>query len=248
MNKIFDKKLLEKKLNWQTNVSIKNISKNEETGIIEFDAIANQTGIVDSYGDVTIAGSFTETVKTDPGVPALYNHNSDQVIGTSLLSESSDGSLLAKFKINSNTQLGKEVSELTNQFKTDGVQMGVSIGYWIVDYKEAVEYEENLPNGAVWVLTEVKVVEVSITPFPANEESFIKNKKEKTELNGLEKINSILNKCSNILIENTNCNFIKSIDFTEIMKLEKVSTLDELSLKWEVDLEDIKKIKLFQKN
>lgn len=248
MDKNFDEKLLEKKLNWQTKIWIKNISENEETGIVEFNAIANQTGVVDNYGDITVVGSFTETVKNDPIIPALFNHDSDKVIGTSTLSESADGSLLTKFKINSKTQLGKEVSELTNQFKNDGVQMGVSIGYWIEEYEAAADYEKSLPNGAVWVLTKLKVVEVSIAPFPANEESFVKNKNLKPELNDLEKINFILNKCSNILIKNTNSNFIKSIDFLEIMKIEKVSTLEELSLKWEVEIEDIKKIKLFQKN
>jgi HK97 family phage prohead protease len=119
----------------------------------EFSGYASTYGNTDSTGDVIISGAFTRTLQSGKERPLLYQHRDP--IGLVTLTDTPEG-LVAKGKLSLDVQLAKDAYALLR----DGVIKAMSIGFETIkaDYKGSVRY-----------LSEIKLWEVSLVTFPANE-------------------------------------------------------------------------------
>lgn len=166
-------------------LEIKDEVADDKIAIIE--GVANRANVVDQGGDLTSKDTFVNTVKERPKVPLLASHNWDKCIGINELALDSDGSLKTIIQINLETQEGREQYSLAKQFKEQGVPYGLSIGYRTIKERQ----DENGVN----VLEEVDVREVSLTPFPMNQESTVTDVKEEIDIEKIRK-----NKIKKLLI------------------------------------------------
>jgi HK97 family phage prohead protease len=140
---------------------IKSVS---ETG--QFSGLASTYGNRDLGGDVVMPGAFTKTLQTNAERPLLMAHRDP--IGLVKLTDSADG-LLAEGQLSLGLQLGKDAYTLLK----DRVIRGLSIGYQTI--KDQIV-------GDVRQLLELKLFEVSLTPFPLNEEARITEVKNMDEV------------------------------------------------------------------
>lgn len=133
---------------------------------------ANKFGYFEGYGaifgnrdavnDIIAPGAFIETLKKD-GLPAmLLHHDSDCVIGRFTEAQEDERGLYLKGEINLDVQKGREAHSLLRQ----GALKGLSIGYLTQDFA----YDQ---TSGVRTLKKVKLLEVSIVTFPANEKAKI---------------------------------------------------------------------------
>ena len=125
-----------------------------ETG--RFSGWASIYGNVDAVGDVVDVGAFAKTIQEHGDqVPILWAHNSDEPIGIGTLTDSPHG-LAVDAQLDLDVQAGKDAySRLKKQ-----IVKGLSIGFRTVT-KAVVD--------GVRHLKEVRLYEVSLVLFPANE-------------------------------------------------------------------------------
>ena len=123
-----------------------------------FEGHAAVFGNVDSYGDIIEPGAFSKTIRErGRSVPVLWQHDQRQPIGTGEVFESSNG-LVIKGRILPGLTRGREALLLLRE----GIVKGLSIGYSVV--KDAYDSDRKVRR-----LTELKLYEVSVVTFPANE-------------------------------------------------------------------------------
>lgn len=158
-------------------LEIKDEISDEKIAIIE--GIANRANVVDQGGDLTNKDTFVDTVKERPKVPLLASHNWDKCIGINELAIDSDGSLKTTIQINLDTQEGREQYSLVKQFKEQDIPYGLSIGYRTI--------KERQDDNGINILEAVDVREVSLTPFPMNQESTITAVKKETDIEKIRK-------------------------------------------------------------
>lgn len=120
-------------------------------------------GNVDSYDDVVAPGAYAMSIadfsKGSARLPMLWQHNTSQPIGIfPTLKEDSRG-LYLEGAINLDVQAGREAYALLKQ----GAISGLSIGYRPV----TSEYRDD----GIRILKEVKLYEISLVTFPANDEA-----------------------------------------------------------------------------
>ena len=132
-----------------------------------FSGVASTYGNTDLGGDVVMPGAFDRTL-TEAGKqrPLLWQHS--QPIGLVTLTDSPAG-LAAEGQLSLGATLGKDAYVLLK----DGVVGGLSIGYQTV--KEQFV-------GDVRQLLEVKLYEVSLVTFPANQMATVTNVKSMDEV------------------------------------------------------------------
>lgn len=134
------------------------------------------TGIIEGYGstfggepdacnDVVAQGAFAKSLIERPNIKLLFGHDWNQVIGKLTEVYEDAKGLHFKAKI-SQTERGKEVLQLIK----DGVLDKTSIGYTT----QKATYRED----GVRVLEELKLYELSVVPFPANENASITGAKQ----------------------------------------------------------------------
>src|SRR6185437_7491887 len=129
-----------------------------------FEGYGSVFGNVDSYGDIVDKGAFEKTLKDRAGkVRLLWQHDSREVIG--VFTELSEDSVGLKFKaqLNLDVQRGKEAYSLLKQGAIDGM----SIGYI------TIRSAPNAAQASITHLSEVKLYEISLVTFPANEEATV---------------------------------------------------------------------------
>lgn len=127
-----------------------------------FEAYGSIFGNVDSYGDIVDKGAFTKTL-ADRGnkVRLLWQHDSTKPIGKFTSLSEDDMGLKCVGSLNLNVQQGKEAYE---HLKHGDIE-GMSIGFIpLKDYRDA-------QDTSIKHLSEVKLYEVSLVTFPANEEA-----------------------------------------------------------------------------
>jgi HK97 family phage prohead protease len=128
----------------------------EATG--SFEGIASVYGNVDSYGDIVEAGAFSKTIaERGRSVPILWQHDSRLPIGTGEVYDAG-GHLGIKGRIIDSVSYGADALKLIRE----GVVKGLSIGYTVL--KDAWDADRK-----VRLLKEIKLFEVSVVTFPANE-------------------------------------------------------------------------------
>jgi len=136
-----------------------------ETG--QFTGYASVYDIVDQMGDVVEHGAFTKTIQEHGSqIPILWQHNSDEPIGIGTLTDSEHGLII-------NGKLELELPEGQKSYirLKRGLAKGLSIGYRTIT--EAMEKGKRL-------LKEIKLYEVSIVVFPANELALVTSVKSES--------------------------------------------------------------------
>lgn len=163
----------------------------------EFEGIGNAFGNLDSYGDVTLPGAFSKTLKRfkQQGV-LLYQHVPSMAIGKPIECREVDEGLYLKGRI-SETTLGKDVLTLLR----DGVIRKMSIGYnvvraeWFETTKAFREWAkgQGMEQRIDWstlsdwkygirALAEIELWETSLVTFAANDRSDVTGVKATTGL------------------------------------------------------------------
>lgn len=123
---------------------------------------ASVWGNKDSYGDVMHKGSFAKTLKervSKNRIKVFYQHH--EPVGVLLEAKEDDTGLWTKARI-SKTSLGDDVLELIRDKAVDTMSFGYSV------VKEDWDDETKTNN-----VREVRLMEVSYVPIPANEEAMI---------------------------------------------------------------------------
>jgi uncharacterized protein len=136
--------------------SFEEIKADDDTRTIEgFASVFNN---IDSYSDIVMPGAFAKTLaRRKKPVPMLWQHDSREVIGKWDELEEREKGLFVKGKI-IDTQTGLDAYKLVKE----GAVSGMSIGYG------TEKYEIDNDKGTRKLL-EVKLYEVSLVTFPANE-------------------------------------------------------------------------------
>jgi HK97 family phage prohead protease len=124
----------------------------------QFTGRAAVFGNIDAYDDVIVPGAFTKTLSENAGAgwPILWQHDSYEPVGLIEEASQTDQALDVVGQINLDVRRGVEAHSLLKQKAIKGL----SIGY------EAVQQTF---DGMVRFLREVKLWEVSLATFPANE-------------------------------------------------------------------------------
>ncbi len=139
------------------------IKEVSEDGV--FVGLASTYDNVDLGGDVVRPGAFKKTINEMKSVPILLGHDSDKVIGEGTLRDSKDG-LVIEGKLD--IDIDPEAATTHKKMKRGRIK-GLSIGFTTV--KDAIK-------DGVRELLELKVWEVSLTPFPMNTHAFVTAVKE----------------------------------------------------------------------
>jgi HK97 family phage prohead protease len=128
----------------------------------QFEGYGSVFGVVDSYRDVVEKGAFVESLDKH-GMPKLLLQHSSWMVGGKYLEVYEDEKgLVVKGELNLEVQSAREVYSLMKQ----GAISGLSIGYSVLE-------EEVDRNTGVNHLKKLRLYEVSIVTFPANESANI---------------------------------------------------------------------------
>jgi len=125
----------------------------DEAGV--FEGYAAVFGNEDLGGDVIEPGAFKKTLKENPTLPILWQHDVREPIGVTLEACEDGKGLRVRGQLNLETSRGREAYALLKQ----GALRGLSIGYDTI--KEAW-------HGSVRRLKEVRLWEWSLVTFPMN--------------------------------------------------------------------------------
>jgi HK97 family phage prohead protease len=130
-----------------------------------FTGLASTYGNVDQGGDEVIPGAFTKTLSDARGrFPLLMGHDTQEQIGYAELQDSNSG-LMVNGKLIMHTEKSRQAYAL---MKAKALR-GLSIGYDTI---------RSAMKGSVRQLTEVKLYEISLTPFPMNEMALVTSVKD----------------------------------------------------------------------
>lgn len=128
----------------------------------EFEGYGSVFGVVDSYRDVVDKGAFVESLEKH-GLPKLLLQHSSWMVGGKYLEVfEDDKGLFVKGQLNLEVQAAREAYSLMKQ---DAIS-GLSIGYSVLE--EDMDRETGVTH-----LKKVRLYEVSIVTFPANESATI---------------------------------------------------------------------------
>lgn len=108
-------------------------------------------------------GAFDKTLADGHNIYAMYNHNSDKILGStrsgSLKLNVDNIGLHFELRINPNISYANDIAELVKS----GDLEGCSFGFWVTD--DEWTYTEDKVD--LRIIKEVELIEVTITPFPA---------------------------------------------------------------------------------
>lgn len=124
----------------------------------KFSGYGSVFNVIDSYKEVVEKGAFTDSLNKH-GLPALlWQHRSSEVCGVYVAAKEDDRGLYVEGQLNLETQVGREAYALLKQ----GALKGLSIGFrTLID-------EFNRETG-INHIKKVRLYEVSLVTFPANE-------------------------------------------------------------------------------
>jgi uncharacterized protein len=138
------------------------------------EADGSLTGLASTYGNVdlgndeVVPGAFTKTLRDAKGpFPVLMGHDAKEQIGYAELQDSNAGLL-----VNGKLVMHSEKSRQAYALMRARALRGLSIGY------DAVRATM---KGAVRQLTEIRLHEISLTPFPMNELALVTSIKDASD-------------------------------------------------------------------
>jgi uncharacterized protein len=136
-----------------------------------FTGIASMYGVSDMEGDIIEKGAFTKTIRENPEVPVLWQHEDDEVIGLGTVSEKGN-----KIEIAGKLDMEDPVAQNAYRKIKNGLIKGLSIGFMAV--KKTYSEED---GKFIRRLQEIKLMEVSIVTFPAMSQAQITSVKASDE-------------------------------------------------------------------
>ena len=123
-----------------------------------FEGYGSVFGLRDSFGDVVAKGAFERTLKEDHRPALLWQHNTDQPIGIYTEIREDDIGLFVKGKFTEGVTLADEALLLLKAGALDGLSIGFQT--------KRSDLDEETGDRTI---LEVKLFEVSLVTFPANE-------------------------------------------------------------------------------
>ncbi len=132
---------------------------------------ASTFGNIDQGQDVVEKGAFKKTIKENPNVLILIDHDYRQIAGWNKTAAEDDTGLAVEGLINMDVQMARERFMLAKQAMEMGTNMGLSIGY------STIKAEPDKKNPGVRILKELKLYEYSLVGFPMNVEAMITDAK-----------------------------------------------------------------------
>lgn len=139
-----------------------------------FSGYGSVFGVQDSYNDIVEKGAFKKTLNERTNVKLLWQHDSREPIGVFTKMYEDDHGLVVEGKIAMDVQRGKEAYTLIKMGAVDGLSIGYSTITAKYDKKTNIRF-----------LKELKLYEVSVVTFPANEAATVTSVKsdEQTLIN-----------------------------------------------------------------
>jgi len=159
--------------NKQHNLSIKfdiksvHEDEEEEDKFGFFEGFGSTFGNIDLVNDRIERGAFKKTLKSGHKIKLLWQHSSDEIIGTIVEAEETDDGLFVKGRINLGTQRGQEALALLKAGDIDTM----SIGFFIKD--------SELEKDGLRVIKEIDLFEISLVTFAANPEAVVTDVKKR---------------------------------------------------------------------
>lgn len=141
-----------------------------------FRGYASVFNIIDNQKDKILQGAFKKTIMEKKKFPLFWAHRTEDLPVGMIIPQEDEKGLFVDGELKLGIQKARELYELLKE----GIVNGLSIGYKTI--KE--DWEQS--NGMrIRVIKEIKLYEVSLTTFPANEEAVITD--VKTEISIVEK-------------------------------------------------------------
>ncbi|WP_273761656.1 HK97 family phage prohead protease [Aeromonas hydrophila] len=138
--------------------------KLDDSEIGTFTCYGSKFDVVDQANEVVVKGAFIDSLQRHQELGTmpimLWNHDTDEIIGKWVEAEEDEVGLKLKGKFNLNTDEGKRRYEELKH----GDLNGFSIGYWF-DPADTETIDD------ITYLKKVHLQEVSLVPFPCNEEA-----------------------------------------------------------------------------
>lgn len=132
----------------------------------------NGIGIEDSQHDISMPGSFTETLQNDIHKMRWYlNHDTRQLLGVPLSGEEKDGNLIMTGQLNLKKQIGRDILEDYKLFRDAGRTLEHSIGV-----KALARDEEDRRKVLKWRMLEYS----TLTGWGSNPQTFLVGMKSAT--------------------------------------------------------------------
>lgn len=143
-----------------------------------FSGYASHFWSVDSYGTAVKPGAFTKTLKERGArVPVLLHHESTKPIGRLAELKQDKTGLAFNAVISEGTTDGRDAMTLLR----DGVPLGMSFGFQTIKSRagtkdDPIDFTQVKAKAEdVQIIEEVRLWEVSLVTFPANEQAAIHN-------------------------------------------------------------------------
>lgn len=136
-------------------ITLRDVKANAETPG-KFTGAASVYGVLDNHGDIVVPGAFSKTIAENNGrIKILAQHNPNDVIGSAILVDTAEALLV-------DGQLEMELSSARDTYvrMKAGLIDALSIGY---------ESRDDSFERGVRMLKDIKLWEVSLVTFPANE-------------------------------------------------------------------------------
>ena len=166
------------------------------TNDMEFEGYGSIFGNVDSYRDIVVKGAFNRTIKNNKNrIKILWQHDSYEPIGRPVEIYEDEKGLYLKAKL-CNTDIGKKAYELMKEKVLDEMSIGYQTLVHEYDKEKDIRY-----------LKEVKLFEVSVVTWAANEKA---------------KINDV--KFEDLLMEIKSGNILKNASKDKILEAIKALT------------------------
>lgn len=136
----------------------------DDSEIGTFTCYGSKFDVVDQANEVVVKGAFIDSLQRHQELGTmpimLWNHDTDEIIGKWVEAEEDEVGLKLKGKFNLNTDEGKRRYEELKH----GDLNGFSIGYWF-DPADTETIDD------ITYLKKVHLQEISLVPFPCNEEA-----------------------------------------------------------------------------
>jgi len=136
---------------------------------------ASVFNVVDSHNETILPGAFSKTLKHikkyKHTIPLFHEHCETSIIGkVDKLTQNKKGLLIEA------TLFDKKIIEDLKKFSDNGIEMGFSIGYNLI---EGTYFNKNHKNyreltGEVRFLKHIHLLEISVVKWPSNQRCFVK--------------------------------------------------------------------------
>lgn len=152
------------------------ISYKSEGNYFKIYGYASAFNIEDNYGDIIEKGAFKDSVINPTNIKLLWQHDSKLPIGKIDKLYEDEKGLALEASINCELNKGREASLLLKDGVIDGLSIGFTIG------------KSHLSSNGNRIITDLKLWEVSIVTFPANNMAKIAHINQRDLSLNLEKI------------------------------------------------------------